>query len=247
MYDGKEIKLPIFDTYEKRLKHIEEKIFSNNDYRNFYGIVSSQEEKLDDNFAERWLGMKKENSDSIDYHVRNVINYLTTYLTGAKELSANNYIKRYFALKVKYNKGKLNKDEKQEFEDISNNILFLKTYPKSHNKDDIIFFINTNIENIFKNKKLDNKFDECEQIKKEVIKCKNKINYLNAKSAIILSILQDEYKFMKSIKDKEDKENIMDDINRHTLNLKYIDEDIELLESRISDLCSDYKYLTEYK
>ena len=111
MYDGNKINLKKFNTYEERLNYLNENIFSKEHYINFYGYsdkyVENTEEKekiehqkLDKYYPDRWLGMKKENSDAINYHVRNTINYLTTYLIGAKEISTDSLIKRYLTLKA---------------------------------------------------------------------------------------------------------------------------------------------------
>lgn len=252
MYDGKDIKLPKYDTYEERLNYLNNYIFNNKDYRNFYGYIGeytkkAEHEKLDDAFADRWLGMKKENSESIDYHVRNTINYLTTYLTGVKEFSTDDLVKKYLDLKAKNDKNSLNDKEKDEYGNLSRQVIYLKTYPRRHNKDTVVFFINESMENTFAKRGLNDKLKQCEQIKNNIFEYKSNVDKFNIENANILSLLQDEYKFMKEIKDKKEKNKCMDNINKYILRFKEIGNNIELLESRISDLCSDYKYLTEYK
>lgn len=246
MYDGKSISLPNLFTYEERLKYIKENIFNKEHYRIYYGFTN-ENEKLDNDFTNRWLGMKKENSDSINYQVRNTINYLTTYLTNAKEFSTDHLIKKYLILKKKFENNSINDKEIKDYNNLCNNVLYIKVFPRRHNKEIIIFYVNDNVENIFKNKELKEKLKECQQIKDDVIKYSDKIKELNKENDNLFKFLQQEYQFMKETKDKQEKSEIMNTINKYILKLKEVENEIIYLEMKISGLCSDYKYLTEYK
>lgn len=244
------IELPPLPSYKDRLNYIEENIFSNEKYKSFYGIFDEGEEfklnkKLSEQIENRWLGIKTVGQpDNINEHVKFFVDSLANYLLNSKNYSSKKQISRYYNLKKKLNTD-LKDTEKLEYELLEKNFLFIKEYPRNYKKENVIFYINKDAEQLFIDKNIKYKYDTCNQYKEECINAISDIEKYEKEKTELLDLINMEYSMMNEIKDKELSNSIIKKISGYSNRIKMIEDEIMYLEKQISYLYSDYVYITE--
>lgn len=250
MFDDRKIKLPKYKTFQERLNFVNNYIFSKNKYKEYYGYIDNNINGLSDinseKMSDRWLGVRREGSSSINNHVKNVLNLLGVYLISADNLSIDKNKTRYIKLRKKFKNNNLSDEELQEFYDLDKYVLICKIYPPKVNKEHIIFMINPDVENIFYENNY-KRYLECQNLKEKTQEKIDKVEKLKKRNKSINKYLNRNYKQLKKTKENKQKNTIFNRIKTYIEEIELNNKDIEFLEEQILDLSKKYKFLTEYK
>lgn len=124
LYDkiGKEI--PNLATFSDRCTYINDNIFSQSKYKDYYGLLHEDtSEEVCNAYNDRWIGVKKVGQKFKNESVKHFLNSLGTYLLSSRDYSIKLQIKEYNELKYKTALTNIEKDRLNELE---NNVLFHK-------------------------------------------------------------------------------------------------------------------------
>jgi hypothetical protein len=184
--------------FNERLSFIDEKIFKNPIYSEFYNIKHNfRDKKQCEDMTNRWIGIKNVGKPHKNEHLKFVLDAVNSFLVHAKDFSSQDRIEKFMTL-VK-NKNKLNHDEKIEFDNIKNEalycninkknniVLFLRNRNAEFNiKNNIIKFNeikHQNATNMFMFKNLINRYVKCIYTVSRCIECADEIKNLKKNMA----------------------------------------------------------------
>lgn len=248
LYDNNTVELNLnLNTFQDRVAYIDDKIFSNKKYKNYY-----------DTNSQRWIGVKVVNKPYPTQHIRSVLDFLTGYIVGAKDYSAKKDINKFFKLvEIKSHATKpMTFDEQIEFDKLKNNVLYYKS-----GINNIIFYINRNAERDmqkalerlqslgykdytiqFAISDLQNRLEVCEQTKKSCRQIIKNLQKSQEKKEKLLTLVKNYSIMIDKMKRNTKLLKIISIINE----VQQLDKDIKYNNNLIVQLYDDYFMATEF-
>jgi hypothetical protein len=260
LYDGKNIWVKFYDTYQERLNFINKEIFSKSKYNNYYNITDpSLFQDNSNEISNRWLGIKIINRPNKNEHTKVILDFLSGYLAGSRDHSYKIIIKRYYELLDIIKNTKENKEKESALEEISRikvNFLYIKN---SGDKRDFIFYENIPAEEFitknilrFKSKKkksrtdnfmmydLMNRLNIATYSKNKCLEYKDRISKNLKEKEELIKLLKVEYELIEKNDDN------FDNITYFLRRINEIEEENYYFDQEIQNFYDNYLYSTEY-
>lgn len=226
LYNNNKLKLPNLPSFDERLKYLKKNLFSIKEYRIYYGFCGKFTPDEDKSLEHRRLGVKRVGSDQIDETIKNTLDYLTTYLLSSKEFDARVQIRNCKSI---------------------DDFLYCKEFPLKPDNQTPYFFVNKKVEGLLINSGNDERYKRCKKLKTDCLKAKKEIKQLEEIKTKLFNAIEEEYKFIKTLEDKELVENSLNIISKYTDELKQVKKEIGFIEIKIRNLYSEYVYITEWR
>lgn len=227
LYNGERLMLPELDSFQERLKYLEENLFDIKEYQIYYGFTYKDKEKgiynrftkeKSKDIENRWLGVKKVGSKQLNETLKNTLDYLATYLLSCKDF-----------------------DSKDQIKNRTSEDCFL------YKNNDVIFFVNSIVEKFLLDNKKTARYDKCQELKMNCKKAISEIKKFKQLKIKLTNEIKKEYEYMKLLKDKKNIDEALNSISNMTVELKRAKKEIKYIECQIQDLYSEYLYITEWK